>query len=247
MYKFFLAYDKPNAKANMYKLQAISALNFNDIYDDDTKDKKPVDTVNYDELSLANSDLPYLQERYIEDDTIERFEIHYDKNLRYLVVPCYNKEREDIGYVKRMIFGSRKYVNSQELATDEILYPMDKIPDEVNKVILVEGVFDAIRAHQEGYINTLSNFGGVLSNNHMKVIGEYTKRVTVCPDKDDEGIRIANMNIERLQRYGFIVDILITPGTSKDLAGVRELVNLKVVSYERMVFAGKSLKSLIRG
>ena len=250
LYTFFKKYDSPTAKGNMYKLSAITALDVSSILSDRVIDrdgkKKAADKVDYDSLEYATEDLPYLQERRIVRDTIRNFEIHYDKQLQCLVIPCYNKDREDVGYVKRMMFGSRKYMNSQDLKTDEILFPIHKIPDKVSKIILVEGIFDAIRAHQEGYENTLSNLGGVLSDNHMKILGEHTTRVTVCPDKDDEGIRIAQMNINNLHSYGFMVDLMIVPGSSKDLAGAANLDDLVTTSYERLRFAGKTLKDIIR-
>ena len=190
LYSFLRKYDQPKSKGYLYQLESISALNLtawmnNGVF----KEPKEYEPINYEDFELCSPDLHYLTDRHITSETIEKFEIHYDGRLQSVVFPVYNEEKEDIGYIKRNLFGSRKYLNSPNLRADKILFPIDKLEEEPQSIILVEGAFDAIRAHQEGYTNTLSHLGGVLSDEHMAIIGSRTNYVIVCFDKDDEGYK----------------------------------------------------------
>ena len=247
LYNFLRKYDQPNSKGYLYQLESISALNLTEWMNNDYVKKEPKvhEPIDYTVLELCSPDLPYLTERHITIETIEKFEIHYDKRLQSIVFPVYNEEKEDIGYIKRNLFGSRKYLNSPYMKTDEMLFPIDKLEENTDSIILVEGAFDAIRAHQEGYTNTLSHLGGVLSDKHMAIISNHTNYAVVCFDKDDEGIKIGKRNIQQLHKFGFVVDVAVAPGASKDLAGAYSLEDLKIEPYQKLMFAGKDIESLV--
>ena len=246
LYGFFRKYDPPNSKGYLYQLESLSAINLtNWMMNLETGEKKEPEPINYGELELCPQDMDYMVERHINAETIENFEIHFDQRLQSIVLPVYNEKKEDIGYIRRNLFGSRKYLNSPNLKTDEILFPIEKLPEEVDNIIVVEGVFDAIRAHQEGYTNTLSHLGGVISERHLMILGRHTRHVTVCFDKDDEGIKIGRRNISQLNKFGFVVDVAVSPGASKDLAGAYSLDDFNIVSYQKLLFAGKDIDSLV--
>ena len=249
LFSLFSRMDKLTARERLYNLSLISAMHLTDWIKDDIikSNDNEIEEINYGELEMCNEDMPYLQERSIKKRTIEQFNLHYDKRMQCIVVPVYNNNGDDIGYIKRNLGSGNRYINSPDLAVNDILFPMDKVERYHNKIILVEGVFDAIRAHQEGFNNTLSNLGGSISKKQINILGEYTRNVVLCFDKDMQGIMIAKKSMAELQKYGFVVELAVAPGAAKDLAGASSMANFHSNSYQKLVFFGKNIDYLVYG
>jgi DNA primase len=193
-------------------------------------------------LSYASSSLEYLEKRNIKEETIKRFSIKYHKYYNALIVPL-TQRGQNVGYVRRNLTGSPKYQNSDNSIISSYLYPIDFLDmGENDNIILVEGLFDVIKAHQMGYTNCLSNLGGALTEAQVRKLGEYTHSVTLCPDKDQQGLRIAEQSSALLLKYGYNLSYASLRG-GKDFA---EGTIKEQLSYFRLKFSRTSLKDFIK-
>ncbi|MDQ5955159.1 MAG: primase [Patescibacteria group bacterium] len=88
-----------------------------------------------------------------------------------------------------------KYVNSPETALfkkSRILYGLDKAKGAIRKadcILLVEGQFDVVLAHQSGLPFTVALSGTALTPEHLSLLGKISKRLVVALDGDAAGIR----------------------------------------------------------
>ena len=239
----FYNMDKSHYKEWMYRLSMITYLPLTEVEEDD---RIVVTDIEVESLPFCDENMEYMVDRSLTADTIKKFNIKFHKHHNAIVIPVYNTEGDcNIGYVRRNMEGTR-YTNSPNLEVGELLYPLHYFNSlGVNKVILTEGVFDAIRAHQEGYSNTLTNMGGELTDDQIRVLGEHTTNVVLAPDKDKQGIRIAKKNIDKLQKYGFGVELAIVPGAAKDIADIKDFRRLPITSYYDLLFSKKDLSSLL--
>jgi len=196
-----------------------------------------------DELPLAY-DNEYLMSRGITNQTVTDFNLKYHEGFNSIVIPIYQRSKF-VGSVQRRIVGNPKYVNSAGMNKDQILFPFDKAQSIDNRIILVEGVFDAIKAHQQGVVNVLSSFGGSMSEDHTKMLGSLAKTVVICPDKDLAGIRMAYRSTDLLLKKGLNVEYTFPPGKAKDFGDVDDFSQLKYHSYWKLKILRKSLNTMM--
>jgi len=195
-----------------------------------------------DSLPLAlNND--YLISRGISEATVQRFSLKYHKSFDAIVVPLYMKNILK-GYVRRNITTMPKYMNSPELDRSNILFPYDVVTCD-KRVILVEGIFDALNAHDKGLDNVVSTLGGLLSKGQIKLIGTLARTVIICPDRDDSGIRMAERNAAMLLKLGFNVEFTLPPGGYKDFGDVKKFDKLQTWSYWYLRTMQKDLSFLV--
>ena len=201
------------------------------------------DEIDPNSLPLAiNND--YLARRDISNETIEKFQIKYHEYFDAIVVPLYMREKQ-VGYVRRNIKTNPKYLNSPDLNRDSLLFPYDKVKTVNNKIIVVEGVFDAINAHDKGITNVVATLGGVISRGQVRLLGSLTRNVILCPDRDVSGLRIAEQNTSLLSKFGFNIEYTIAPNGQKDFGDVRDFNNLQTWSYFYLKTLKKDLNYLV--
>ena len=191
-------------------------------------------------LPLADSSLPYFVERSISDETIAKFDIVYHKLFNAIIVPVGN------GYVQRNLSSKPRYQNSPGLDVGRLLFPMERFILRDGRIFLVEGIFDAIRAHQEGITNCLSTLGGEIRDGQIRILGRFTRSVVLCPDRDTEGIKLAEKNTRTLQRYGYNISYMCPPTGYKDFAEAKILDNMPIKSYFELRFTNTPLNTFIR-
>ena len=239
----FYAMNESKYKDWLYRLSMLADLALT--WEENIDTVKKVEKIDVDELPLCDVEMQYLSERQISERTIEKFNLKYHKKFNAIVVPVYERDGGLRGYVRRNMEGTR-YMNGPEMDVDTIVFPANHVKTMgVNKVILVEGIFDAIRAHQEGYPNAISCFGNRLTDNQIREIGKLASSVVVVPDKDHQGMEIAEYNIEKLQSYGFAVELILLQGTEKDIAELKVVNRLPITSYYQLLFQKRRLTQLI--
>ena len=194
---------------------------------DVSKQVKDEIDVNLLPLALNNE---YLEQRGLSNSTVEAFDINYLSYFDAIIVPLFMKEKQ-IGYVRRNIKSNPKYLNSPDLNRDSLLFPYDKVEIRDNRIIVVEGVFDAINAHDKGVTNVVATLGGIISKGQIRLLGSLTRNVVLCPDRDTSGLRIAERNTELLTKYGFNISYTIAPHGHKDFGDVKNFSNLETWSY----------------
>lgn len=110
-----------------------------------------------------------------------------------------------------------KYVNSPETALfkkSKILYGFDKAKNAIRKadcVLLVEGQFDVVLAHQCGLPFTVALSGTALTPDHVTLLGRVSKRLVLALDADPAGLRSGLKSTAMAFAAGFDVKIPTFP------------------------------------
>jgi DNA primase len=106
-----------------------------------------------------------------------------------------------------------KYVNSPEtliFKKSRVLYGFDKAAQAIRKIdciLLVEGQFDLILAHQSGLPFTVALSGTALTPEHLHRLGRLSKRLILALDADKAGLKAGLRSAELSLEEGFDVRI----------------------------------------
>jgi DNA primase len=201
--------------------------------------------------------LSYLQQRGLNDQTIEKFMLGFalpgwDNLLQhmntkgvpneYLLEAGLLSERDDGGVYDRfrnriMIpirdgqghmagFGARildpndvpKFLNSPQTAIFDkgrMLYGLDAARKSIramDQAVVVEGYLDVIMLHQAGYTNTVSPMGTALTEDQLRMVKKFTRRLILALDADAagqkatlRGLQIAREAMDHETEIGFDV------------------------------------------
>ncbi len=142
----------------------------------------------------------------------------YDRFRDRLIFPIVDASDRIVAFGGRS-FGDEqpKYLNSPEtplFAKNKTLYALNTarkaIPEE-GRVIVVEGYMDAITAQSAGFVNTVATLGTALTEEHVSVIGRFTKNVVLAFDSDSAGMKAALRSAPMFEQAGFNVRILNMP------------------------------------
>ncbi len=131
------------------------------------------------------------------------------------------------GFTGRVIaFGGRtlktdknvpKYVNSPESEIyhkSNVLYGLyfakKAIRDEDN-CYLVEGYADVLSVHQAGIENVVASSGTSLTVEQIRLIGRFTKNVTILYDGDAAGIKASLRGLDMILEEGLNVKVVLFP------------------------------------
>lgn len=142
----------------------------------------------------------------------------YDRFRDRLIFPILDASDRIIAFGGRS-FGDEqpKYLNSPEtplFAKNKTLYGLNiarkAIPRE-DKVIVVEGYMDVITTQSAGFDNTVATLGTALTEEHVTVIGRFTKNVVLGFDSDSAGMKAALRSAPIFEQAGFKVRILSMP------------------------------------
>ena len=206
---------------------------------------EPEDDVKYDVTQLPSAvDNVYLAQRGITNQTILDFDIRYHVGFDSIIVPIY-QHGELLGSVQRNISRNPKYVNSKGMDRDKAVFPLDKVEPSDGKIIVVEGLFDAINAHQKGVTNTVCTFGGNVSHSQAKTLGSLARTVIICPDKDSSGLKMADKTTKTLMGLGLRVEYTFPPGKAKDFGDITDFSQLEYHSYWKLKALKKDLNYMM--
>lgn len=124
---------------------------------------------------------------------------------------------------ERRILNIPKYKNSKYKKTHH-LFALDKAIDgirEKNEVIVVEGYFDAISAHQYGMNNVVATCGTMFSQTQLMLLSRYTDNIQLMFDSDEAGKINSERVVNKFANIGFDTHVKITisrcPDGYKDL------------------------------
>jgi DNA primase len=170
------------------------------------------------ELALKNEyKLEYLEKSGL---TIVKEDSQYDRFRGRVIFPIHNITGRVIAFGARILHKdpkAPKYINSPE--TDiyhksKILYGISyakKAIIEEDECYLTEGYTDVISLHQEGIENVVASSGTSLTVEQIKLIGRYTKNVTVLYDGDAAGIKASLRGIDLILEEGLNVKVVLFP------------------------------------
>ena len=118
-----------------------------------------------------------------------------------------------------------KYVNSPEtpiFKKSRTLYGLNIARAAIRKadcILLVEGQFDLILAHQSGLPFTVALSGTALTPEHLTILSRLSKRLVLALDADDAGVRAGLKSALMALTAGFDVKVPVLPH-GKDPADV---------------------------
>ena len=170
-----------------------------------------------------------MQSRFTEKMIIESgvsFEREFgDKKMRdrfwkRLIIPiCEPRNGEIIAFGGRDLCGGKKtpkYVNSPENPVSHkssTFFALDRAKKAISKkdaVILVEGYFDVISAHNAGFPNTIATCGTALTEDHLRILKRLTKNIYLAFDTDIAGKKATLKSVEmclKAELNPFIIEI----------------------------------------
>ncbi len=180
----------------------------------------------------------HLQNRGIPMDAAEQAGLNFpsrrtqgeftDKFRGRLIFPIIDVQERIVGFGGRIIPNpdlppdtnvGPKYLNSPETPIffkSRILYGLNrarKAISDADRVLVVEGYMDVVAAHQAGIENVVATLGTSLTDDHIRVLGRYTKNIVLSFDSDEAGIRAALRAAELFMAHGpeFALKILAMP------------------------------------
>ena len=140
----------------------------------------------------------------------------YDKYRNRLMLPVIDPRGDVIGFTSRVMDDSApKYLNTPETAIFKkrsILYGLNYAKNTRRpNFILVEGNIDVITLHQAGFDNTVATMGTALTEEHVRLLGRYTKELVLCYDNDAAGEDATQRAIALLKGSELGVKVLRLP------------------------------------
>ena len=140
----------------------------------------------------------------------------YDKYRNRLMLPVIDVRGDVIGFTSRVMDNSTpKYLNTPETSIcrkRSILYGLNYAKNTKRpNFIVVEGNIDVITLHQAGFDNTVATMGTALTEEHVRILGRYTKELVLCYDNDSAGKDATQRAIALLKNSDIGVKVLQLP------------------------------------
>lgn len=154
-------------------------------------------------FSLNNEHMPnWFLQRGFTWKTIKHWDIRYDIVRDAVVIPAY-KEAELVGTIMRQYKLEPKYVNSPGIPRAEMLF--GEISTRTNKIIICEGVLDAIWLWQLGH-NAASIMGSFMTAHQVGVLTKHRfGEITLALDNDEAGKKGTIEAIKQLTKAGWLL------------------------------------------
>jgi DNA primase len=137
------------------------------------------------EQDLVNSGM--LSER--EDGKI------FDRFRNRIMIPIRDEQGRMTGFGARIVHPDDipKFLNSPEtplFSKGRLLYGLDRARKPIrvaDQAVIVEGYLDVIALHQAGYENVVSPMGTALTEDQLRLLKKYTRRIVLALDPDVAG------------------------------------------------------------
>ncbi len=128
----------------------------------------------------------------------------YDRFRHRIVLPIRDDRGRMAGFGARTLDpeGLPKYLNSPQ--TDifdkgKILFGLDQARKSIrmeDQVVIVEGYMGVLAPHQHGYTNVVATMGTALTEDHLRLIKRFTRRIILAMDSDAAGIQATLRGLE---------------------------------------------------
>ncbi|PSR52257.1 DNA primase [Adhaeribacter arboris] len=162
------------------------------------------------------------QPRYLESTglTIVKDDKKYDRFRARVMFPIHNVSGRVIGFGARTLKSNDKtpkYLNSPESEIyhkSDVLYGLYQAKNAVRNqdvCYLVEGYLDVLSLSQGGIENVVASSGTSLTEGQIKLIGRYTKNITVLYDGDAAGVKASLRGIDLILEGGLNVNVVTFP------------------------------------
>lgn len=176
------------------------------------------------------------------DSTVKVHDKLLDRFRGRIMFPIHNLSGRIIGFGGRILKKDEKaakYVNSPESEIyhkSKSLYGIffaKKAIVQRDNCYLVEGYTDVISLYQSGIENAVASSGTSLTVEQIRLIGRYTKNVTVLYDGDAAGIKASLRGIDLILEEGLNVKVVLFPDGDDPDSYRRKHGSSKLVDFIR--------------
>lgn len=126
-----------------------------------------------------------------ESDSGKRF----DRFRHRIMIPIRDENGRMAGFGARIVDPNDvpKFLNSPEtpiFTKGHLLYGLDRARKPIrtaDQAVIVEGYLDVIAVHQAGYENVVSPMGTALTEDQLRLLKKFTRRIVLALDPDTAG------------------------------------------------------------
>ncbi|GEO04130.1 DNA primase [Adhaeribacter aerolatus] len=172
--------------------------------------------------------------------TIRKEDKKYDRFRARVMFPIHNLSGRVVGFGGRTLKSNDKtpkYVNSPESEIyhkSDVLYGMYQAKQAIRSqdlCYLVEGYLDVLSLSQGGIENVVASSGTSLTEGQIKLIGRYTKNITVLYDGDAAGIKASLRGIDLILEGGLNVNVVLFPDKEDPDSYIRKVGDTAFKKY----------------
>ena len=144
----------------------------------------------------------------------------YDRFRDRVIFPVHNISGRIVAFGGRTLRTDKQVAKYQNSPESEIyskkrelygLYFAKKAIQQQNFAIMVEGYLDVISMHQAGIENVVASSGTSLTTEQIRLLGRFTKNITVIYDGDAAGIHASLRGIDMILKEGMNVRVVLLP------------------------------------
>ena len=128
----------------------------------------------------------------------------YDKFRNRIMIPIRDESGKMAGFGARIVDPNDvpKFLNSPEtpiFSKGRLLYGLDRARKPIrtaDQAVIVEGYLDVIALHQAGYENVVSPMGTALTEEQLRLLKKFTRRIVLALDPDTAGQKAVLRGLE---------------------------------------------------
>ncbi len=173
----------------------------------------------YSEKELIDTGLLTVREAERDTGTPEHRKT-YDRFRHRIMIPIRDENGKMAGFGARILDPNDvpKFLNSPEtpvFSKGRLLYGLDRARKPIrtaDQAVLVEGYLDVIALHQAGFENVISPMGTALTEDQLRLLKKFTRRIVLALDPDAagqkavlRGLEAARQSLDRQQEIAFDV------------------------------------------
>ncbi len=133
-----------------------------------------------------------------------------------LTIPIHDARGRVVAFGGRIMGeGQPKYLNTRDTPLFHkggTLFGFHRAKGAMKEgALVVEGYFDVLQLHQHGIHQAVAPLGTALTDEHLKALGRFTRRVILCFDGDAAGRRAMEKSLRMALPLGFEVRLLELP------------------------------------
>ncbi len=144
----------------------------------------------------------------------------FDRFRDRVMFPVHNISGRIVAFGGRTLRTDKSVAKYQNSPESEIyskkrelygLYFAKKAIQQQDFAIMVEGYTDVISMHQAGVENVVASSGTSLTTEQIRLLGRFTRNITVIYDGDSAGIHASLRGIDMILREGMNVRVVLLP------------------------------------
>jgi DNA primase len=172
---------------------------------------------------------PYLAHRGICPATARLFGVGMYRGTGFLtgrcVIPIRDEKSQLVAYAGRAVNGEEpKYRFPAGFRKSQVLFNLDRAMQSGGRnVIVVEGLFDAMKIHQAGHPTVVALMGSSFSQRQSELLLNHFASVTLMLDGDETGRRAAEVIAQLLKPKRPVHKVELPNGVQPDQMSSAEL------------------------